>query len=123
MNIVILDNKIIMNIQPIKANDKEIMLIEMEGRLDSIQSEEFEEKIFHLIKEGYNYLLVNLSKITYLGSSGIRILLAASSKIKQNKGKLVITNMPSTGFKILQAMQLVESFEIYDDDKTALKKF
>lgn len=113
-----------MKIQSIKTQDnKEIMLIELEGRLDNVLANEFEEKVFHFIDQGYYNLLINLKQISYLGSSGIRILLAANSKVKENNGKLAISNMPSTGLKILKAMEIINTFNLFDNEIDALKKF
>jgi len=111
-----------MVVEDSKYNEN-VKVIRISGRLDAQPSEELEKAIFKLIDEGKVNILIDLKDVTYLGSSGIRIFLGAMVKLYKVGGKLKILNMPSTGIKILKAMEIFDRFDIYRSEKAAVKNF
>jgi anti-anti-sigma factor len=68
----------------------EKVVVHIEGRLDAPSTPTLEKKINALIDDGKFNLLLDFSKVEYLSSAGMRLLLSASKKIKSKDGKLVI---------------------------------
>ena len=64
-----------------------------------------------------------MGRVEFLGSSGIRVLLAINNKLDKIKSRLKILNLPETGVKILRTMEIVDRFNLYQSKKEALDSF
>jgi len=54
------------------------------------QLQRFEWLIDELIKNNHNRIVIDLSKITYLDSAGLGVLVKSSGSVKQAAGKLLL---------------------------------
>ena len=66
------------------------MVVALEGRLDTTTAPQLEEELKAGL-EGVTDLVIDLSKLEYISSAGLRVLLSAF-KIMRNKGKMKVTN-------------------------------
>ena len=76
-----------------KKNGTEL-LVELDGRLDSISAPELEE---HL-EESYNgieKLILDLEKLDYISSAGLRVILGAA-QVMEEQGEMVVKNVNKT---------------------------
>ncbi len=80
-----------MNINTEKNGNEFIILIE--GRLDTITAPEL-ETIVRTSLEGIVSLILDFSKLEYISSAGLRVVLTAQ-KIMNKHGKMVIRNVNS----------------------------
>jgi len=103
--------------------DSKMCIVYLEGRLDVHYSTEIEEAINALIKEGYTKLLINLKKVSYLSSSGLRIFIAIARELKAKDGKVKLVEMPEAVKKIFIVVELLDMFEIYNSDDEAIRSF
>ncbi|MCR5707292.1 anti-sigma B factor antagonist [Ruminococcus sp. YRD2003] len=65
------------------------MVIELEGRLDTITAPKLDTYIRKSL-EGIGELCIDMEKLEYISSAGLRVLLAAQ-KIMDGQGRMVIT--------------------------------
>ena len=65
-------------------NEKNIVAVELDGRLDAQHSDKVEENLIQLIDEGHVNFIIDMQNIVYLGSSGIRVLLSLNNKLSTN---------------------------------------
>ena len=70
-------------------NEKNLV-VALEGRLDTTTAPQLEEELKTGL-EGVTDLVIDLSKLEYVSSAGLRVLMSAF-KIMRNKGKMKITN-------------------------------
>lgn len=78
----------------IVKNRKDVTLsIAIEGRLDSLTSPQLEAEI-HGKLDGVAHLIFDLSKLSSISSSGLRVLLL-TQKIMDAQGDMLIKGMPS----------------------------
>ncbi len=70
-------------------NEKNLV-VALEGRLDTTTAPQLEEELKTGLK-GVTDLVIDLSKLEYISSAGLRVLLSAF-KIMRNKGKMKVTN-------------------------------
>ena len=66
------------------------LVVALEGRLDTVTAPQLEEELKTGL-EGVTDLVIDLSKLEYISSAGLRVLLSAF-KIMRNKGKMKVTN-------------------------------
>lgn len=77
-----------------KYDDKELT-VNVEGRIDTITAPEFEEEIK---KEYGNFdsLILDFTKLEYISSAGLRVLIIIEKKLKPDGIPFIITNLNET---------------------------
>ena len=70
-------------------NEKNLV-VALEGRLDTVTAPQLEEELKTGL-EGVTDLVIDLSKLEYVSSAGLRVLMSAF-KIMRNKGKMKVMN-------------------------------
>lgn len=63
-----------------------VTILQVSGNTDSASAAAFEEKIMSLIDEGARYLVLDLSKVPYMSSAGLRVLQEAFTKLRTLSG-------------------------------------
>ncbi len=98
-------------------------VIGIDGRLDTTNYPVLEKKLMEMIDTGQVRLLVNLAKMDYVSSSGLRILLMALKRITVAKGKFAICSLQENIKEIFEISGFTNIFEIYDNEEAGLKAF
>ena len=78
------------------TTEEGVKVISIEGRLDTNTSKEANNELTKLVDEGKTKLIIDLSNLDYISSSGLRILLALSKEIKALKGEMRICGLNET---------------------------
>lgn len=80
-----------MQITETKEND--VSIFQLDGRLDSNTSPDFDDRIFSSIDKGTKNIIVDCQKLDYITSAGLRILNKTAKKLKPIEGKIVLCSM------------------------------
>lgn len=72
---------------------------------------------------GNKHLLVDLSNVSTIDSSGVGELVSSYTTVTQQGGKLKLLNPPQKVGDILQITQLITIFEVFDDEENAVASF
>lgn len=99
---------------PIDYTDKEnLRLIVIDGRLDSAGSDEIAMKFAAMSSGAIPAVVVDLSKVSFLSSIGIRLIIQNAKSLHNKSGKMVLfvggneqvsTTLESTGISSLVPM-------------------
>ena len=81
------------------------------------------EAVHEALDAGARNILINLSAVTTIDSSGIGELVSAFTTVTNRGGKLKLSNLPAKVSDILQITQLITVFEVYDNEAEALESF
>ena len=90
-----------------KLQNGNLMTFFLDGELDSTQSKFLEEEINNLPNEILN-LVLDLEKLEYTSSAGIRALLLANKTMKERKGSFKIIKVNSNVYEILKIAALID---------------
>lgn len=93
------------------------------GRLDTTNYSLLEKKLMELIDSGDTRLLVNLSRMDYVSSSGLRILLMALKRVTMAKGKFALCSLQENIKEIFEISGFTNIFEIYPDEEAGRSNF
>ena len=99
------------------------MIIGISGRLDTINYSILEKRLMELIDQNVSRILVNCSRMDYVSSSGLRILLMALKRITMVKGKFVLCSLQENIREIFEISGFTTIFEIYPNEEEALRVF
>lgn len=83
-----------------KTIENDTTVISLEGRLDTITSPELSWELDSLLDETKK-LIFDLSKLDYISSSGLRVLLSAQKAMK-DKGTMIVKNASETVMEIFE---------------------
>ena len=62
------------------------IILRLDGRIDAASSMILERKLNKLIDENHLHLLLDFTRVDYLSSAGMRVLLSSLKKVKAKKG-------------------------------------
>ncbi len=82
-----------MNIDVTEERDGSALVLIPIGRLDSANARSFESIVTDRIGNGEQHLIVDFSRLTFISSSGMRVLLIAAKKLHASEGKIVLCSM------------------------------
>lgn len=81
------------------------------------------DKVHSLVFQGRKQILLNLGKVSYVDSSGLGALVAASVTVKSNGGQIKLLNLTKRLHDLLTISKLVTVFDTYDNEAEALQSF
>lgn len=88
--------------------------INIEGRLDTNTSAELEKKILELVNDGKEDLIINLSDLVYISSSGLRVFLVAAKSLDEKGKKLNFYGMKDYIKEVFDIAGFSILFNIYN---------
>jgi anti-sigma B factor antagonist len=92
------------------------------GRIDGATSPAMESEITEVIAGGERHLLIDLSKVDYMSSAGLRVLLAAMKKVKALQGDMVLCCMQPFVKEVFDLTGFSRIFSIYASEEEALRQ-
>jgi len=100
-----------------------ISFVEVSGRLTSFESQALREIIHGLLKQGQTNILLNLSGLEYLDSSGIGELAGNYLSVVKRGGAMKVVGLAPKVEEILRVTQLYQVFPEFPDEASALQSF
>ncbi|PIS01552.1 MAG: anti-sigma factor antagonist [Chlamydiae bacterium CG10_big_fil_rev_8_21_14_0_10_35_9] len=100
-----------------------VILMKIEGRLDAPSTPILEKKLNALIDDGRFQIMVDFARVDYLSSAGLRLLLAATKKLKSHEGKLVLFSIPDEVMEIIKLAGFQRILTICTNEQEALQSF
>jgi anti-anti-sigma factor len=118
-----MDSQIKLEFEDIKEH-RNAKLVRFIGDLDATNVEAVLEKIFALLCDGYVNIVADFSKLRYVNSTGLGILLHFSKSAQEKNGSFKIANVNENVYEIIEiigAMSLLEIFDNLDAAMATLK--
>jgi anti-sigma B factor antagonist len=106
-----------------KKSEKGIEILQVSGRIDPSTSNQLEEEINTVFSTGQFKLVLNLSEVDFISSTGLRIFLTALKKVKAQNGDVKICCMNSNVEKVFKIAGFVSLFDILTTEEEAVRKF
>lgn len=90
------------------------------GDVDLYSSPEVRKVIMELIDKKTPHILVDLSRVSYMDSSGVATLVEGLQLIARYKGRLILFGLEDIVKSVFELSRLDKVFEIYPDEQSAL---
>jgi len=100
-----------------------VSLVDLSGRLTSFEAGALREAISRLLKEGRKNIVLNLSALQYLDSSGIGELARAYVAVVKQGGEMKAIGLSSRVEEILKVTKLYQVFPEFPNEEAALESF
>lgn len=101
------------------VSNPEPNVVALEGEIDLHESQQVRDGLSPVIKERHPQILIDLTGVSYIDSSGIAVLIDALQKTQSYGGKLLLCGMRDTVKNIFEIARLDQVFQIYPDRHTA----
>ena len=96
------------------------LVLGLEGRLDAVSSKMFEEKILALVDGGERRIVIDLSRLDYVSSAGLRVFLVASKRLTPVGGKVVLCSVQEPVKQVFDIVGFYSIFSILNSKDEAL---
>ena len=101
----------------------QVSVLEVSGKLTSLESGALSNSIAQLLKDGRKQILLNLRGLTYLDSSGIGDLVRTYMSVIKRGGEMKVVGLTDKVEEILKITQLYQVFQEFQDERSALQSF
>jgi anti-sigma B factor antagonist len=98
-------------------------LLKLVGRLDAATSKEFKKTMTSLTEEKRSQILLDLSELDFIDSSGLGSLVGALRSVNNQGGDIRIAAIKPQVRAIFELTRLHRVFSIFNDRATAEKSF
>ena len=104
------------------ANGIEIIALQGKITIGSGDSQ-LREVITNALNGGKNNILLDMSGVTTIDSSGIGELVGSYTTVTNRGGKLKLLHLPAKLNELLHVTQLITVFEVYENEQDAVKSY
>ena len=98
-------------------------IIALVGRLDAYSANDVEKKLNSLIDAGQVRLVINLEKLEYISSSGLRVFLATLKKAKKLQGNIKLVGLKPFIKEVFDIAGFTNLFNIYESGEVAINSY
>jgi anti-sigma B factor antagonist len=98
-----------------------LKLVELRGEMDALLAASVEKGIESVIEGGCRGLVLDMSGVEYIDSSGIRVLLATYKRLVKLGGKMNILNPSARVVTILELAALTDILKIVKTQEEAVE--
>jgi anti-sigma B factor antagonist len=81
------------------------------------------EKLHELVEQSKKRVIIDLSKVEWMNSTGLGILISSLTTMRNNNGELKLANVTDKIQSLLTITKLVTVFEAFDSVDDAIKSF
>jgi anti-sigma B factor antagonist len=100
-----------------------VTVLELDGRLDTVTSADLNKKIMSLLSNGEKYFVLDLARLTYVSSAGLRVLLMGAKKSAGAGGRMVLANLRDMVQEVFDIAGFTNIFSIYTSQDEAISSF
>jgi len=101
-----------------------VTILEPKGKITiGVGDVALRDAVQRAIESGASNILINMSGVSTIDSSGIGELVAAYTTVTNRGGKLRLYSLPPKVSDILQITQLITVLDILDDEEEAIASF
>ena len=102
----------------------DVLVVAVTGRIDYMNAEEFKSALQpHLANcvAGGDKVVLDLSRLEYVSSAGLRVLMIAAKDVRPRKGRLVAVALQPVVREIFEISRFTLVFDVFDSVQDALR--
>lgn len=99
--------------------EKDLPVIELEGEVDVYTAPQLKQQMIGLLESGARELVVDLSKVDYLDSTALGVLIGGLKRMREMDGNMVLVCPSPRIRRVFEITGLDKIFEIYNSEADA----
>ncbi|MFQ5612464.1 MAG: STAS domain-containing protein [Anaerolineae bacterium] len=104
----------------VEVLEDDIRLVRLEGRLDAAGSPEVRDKLRSLAAQEQPKLIIDLSQVSFIDSSGLGALVSGLKAARQQNGDILLAGAQQQAQTLFKLTMLDQIFKVYDSPEEAL---
>ncbi len=101
----------------------DVVVLAVDGEINFNSSPDFRKAFLKVLDSKAKKVVINLSNVAYVDSSGLATLVEALQKIKGSGGRLRLTSLSAKVKSLFEITKLEKLFEIFASEEDAVKTF
>jgi anti-sigma B factor antagonist len=108
----------------IRETEREgVAILALKGRLTVGEASSVREKVSEVLAKGCNKVILDLSEVDYIDSTGLGSMVICYTTIKKAGGALKLVNLNKRNIELLLLTKLHTIFEVFSDERDAVNSF
>jgi anti-sigma B factor antagonist len=103
--------------------DRSVLILSADGGLNADTAADFVQQLETLIDTGVKQIIVDCTRLEYISSYGVAVLVRLHNKLAKHGGDVKIASANSALLKILTVMRMGKVLDIYPDVNAARLAF
>ena len=99
----------------------DVVILGLSGKLDATTAKVFEDKILADIEAGERRLVIDLSHLEYVSSSGLRVFLLAAKRLRSRDGKIALCSLKDHVQQVFDLSGFSSILAIYGSREEGIK--
>ena len=99
--------------------EKELPVIELEGEVDVYTAPQLKQQIISLLESGARELVVDLSKVDYLDSTALGVLIGGLKRIREMDGNMALVCPSPRIRRVFEITGLDKIFDMFNSESEA----
>jgi len=101
-----------------------VVIIEPKGKImGGPDASLLHDKLYEFIEQNKKKVIIDLSRVDWMNSTGLGILISGYTTLRNNDGELKLANVTEKIKSLLTITKLVSVFEAYDSVDDAIESF
>lgn len=100
-----------------------ILVVDMTGRLDTSTSGDAYDEMVRIAENSGNKVILNLDKLEFVSSAGLRVILTAAKLLRASSGELKLCHANGVVKEVLETSGFDQLIEIHDTEENAVTAF
>lgn len=98
----------------------EILVVDFDGRLDTQTSDPATDRMDEIIAAGDKNVLLNLEKLEFISSAGLRVFLRTAKSLKSSGGNMKACSPNSVVKEVMEISGFDSLFDLHESEEKAL---
>lgn len=105
----------------VKQKDKILTVKPLDKSIEAANSRDFKSKLIDLINQGQHSIILNLSQIEFMDSSGLGSLISILKLLASHQGNIILCETQEPVKRIFTLTRLNQVFSLYPSEEEAFK--
>jgi anti-anti-sigma factor len=105
----------------LEARRNDILVLALKGRLGATSAPPVLNHLQKRIDEGERQFAVDAAELTYISSSGLRLLLQVAKQLKERSGQMVLCGLQEPVKRVLEIAGFTSLFSIFSSSEEAIQ--
>ena len=97
-----------------------VAIVDLQGEIDSFAEDVLNAAYAEAESRDANVILLNFSKVDYINSTGIALIVSLLARARKSKRRLLACGLSSHYEEIFQITRLVDFMNVFPDESSAL---
>jgi anti-anti-sigma factor len=105
----------------LEARRDDVLVLALKGRLDAASTPSVQTRLQERINQGERRFAVDAAGLTYISSSGLRLLLQVAKQLEERSGRIVLYALQEPVRRVLEVAGFMSLFSIYSSSEEAIQ--